>query len=325
MAKHWVFTLNNPTLEEKRDYWDRFSELKDLTYLCIGLEKGEGGTPHFQGYVCFKTKKRFTGVKKFIARAHWEIMRGNPLEASNYCQKDGNFKVMGELPPDPKESGARGGKRKAEHYLECIDLAKKGKFEELKTAHPDMYWNSYHTMKRIRMDHPDNPVNLNVLDNEWIWGVPGIGKSRTARAENPGCYIKSHNKWWLGYSGEEVVLIDDLGKTDAPWIGEFLKTWGDHYPFPAETKGDGSVIRPRRIIITSNYSPEMLWPEDEELIKAIRRRYAIRNMVVPFQHVVPETPEITQNQAEMIDLVSEEEELSTASTDEIEWTQDSNE
>lgn len=140
------------------------------------------------------------------------------------------------------------------------------------------------------MDNPSKVQDLPVLDNQWIWGQPGIGKSRKARQENPGCYIKLHNKWWLGYKGEDVVLYDDLGRTDATWIGEFLKQWADHYPFPAETKGDGMVIRPRRIIVTSNYSIQELFGHDESLCEAVTRRFKSVYLVVPFAALQPPQP-----------------------------------
>jgi len=186
--------------------------------------------------------------------------------------------------------GACGGKAKAERYKRAIKLAKKGDFDKMEEEHPDMYWNSYHTMKRIAMDNPTVVKDLDRLDNQWIWGPPRVGKSRTARRENPGIYIKLHNKWWLGYKGEEAVLYDDLGKTDSNWIGEFLKQWADHYCFPAETKGDGMIIRPKRIIVTSNYSIEELFGHDEMLCEAIKSRFKVRHMVQPFANMVAPAP-----------------------------------
>lgn len=54
-----------------------------------------------------------------------------------------------------------------------------------------------------------------------------------------------------------------------------LKQWGEHAPFQAEDKYGGyRQIRPQTIAVTSNYSPEELWPEPKEL-DPIKRRFKI--------------------------------------------------
>lgn len=276
-SKYWVFTINNP----KANYKDVHG-FKDWDYMIVGNEVGDEGTPHLQGFVSFKSRTRFSTVKKQAPRAHIEPMYGTTKEAIDYCKKDGNWEEYGETPVDTTRGGGRaGGKVKMERYKSAIKLAKVGDFDQMQEDHPDMYWNNYHTMKRIAMDNPKPLKFLDKLDNEWIWGAPGLGKSWAAREENPGYYIKSHNKWWLGYKGEEVVILDDLSKTQG-YMGEFLKLWADIYPVPTETKGDGMVIRPKKIIVTSNYSIEDIWGDDEVLCEALNRRFKVRHIINPF-------------------------------------------
>jgi GTPase SAR1 family protein len=119
-------------------------------------------------------------------------------------------------------------------------------------------------------------IDLPELNNLWIWGPAGCGKSTTARRMcNNDFYPKQMNKWWDGYQNEEVVIIDDFEKESH--LGHHLKIWADHFSFLAETKGGMLQIRPKRIIITSNYSPHDCFPEDE-LQKAILRRFKIQRM-----------------------------------------------
>ena len=100
-AKHWCFTYNNPTMYPD----EMIEELEDLgvTYAVFQLEEGKNGTPHYQGYVAFKTKKRLTAIEHLLRGAgHWEISRGSPTQNREYCTKDdgriGDFSEIGTLP-----------------------------------------------------------------------------------------------------------------------------------------------------------------------------------------------------------------------------------
>jgi len=116
---------------------------------------------------------------------------------------------------------------------------------------------------------------LTELEHEWFIGDSGTGKSSTARRENPGAYIKQCNKWWDGYKCEEVVIIDDLD-TNHEYMAYFINQWADHYAFPAEIKGGTLMIRPKKLIITSRYSPDQIF-KDVSTISSINRRFKFRH------------------------------------------------
>lgn len=118
----------------------------------------------------------------------------------------------------------------------------------------------------------NKPEPIDKLNNIWIYGPPGTGKSRWVTHNHPGLYDKPLNKWWDAYEGEDVVALDDFGKEHA-CLGGHIKRWADHYPFTAEIKGSATTIRPKQIIVTSNYTPEAIWPEDEMMSTAVRRRF----------------------------------------------------
>jgi hypothetical protein len=87
-------------------------------------------------------------------------------------------------------------------------------------------------------------------------------------------------------------------------LGHHLKLWGDHFSFLGETKGGMIRIRPKRIIVTSNYSLHDCFPETQ-LQDAVSRRFKIQHMGAdaPAFHpfftpyisalVVPDTPDTT--------------------------------
>jgi len=94
-AKNWAFTLNNYGPEDEQ----RLQSLGgEVVYLIAGREVGDSGTPHLQGYVSFRARKRFAQAKALIGgNPHIEVAR-NPNAAIEYCKKDGDFFEVGAVP-----------------------------------------------------------------------------------------------------------------------------------------------------------------------------------------------------------------------------------
>lgn len=269
-SRGYCFTLNNWTPE------DTEALVKvECQYLVYGKEVGEEGTPHLQGYVYFKSLKSFKQIKTLLGdRYHIEAQRGSTEQAADYCKKDGDFHEVGVVPMSQKKKG-EAGKRV---YEEAFELAKQGKIDEIPEPLRTRFYGTY---KRIRADHQVVPEALPTLEHEWYWGESGTGKTRKAREENPGAYLKNPNKWWCGYVDQAVVVIDEWAPTHE-CLAPHLKQWADHHPFCAETKGASLCIRPKKIIVTSNYSPEQCFPKEEDL-EPIRRRFHVVQFSEPFK------------------------------------------
>lgn len=233
----------------------------ECQYIVFGREVGEEGTEHLQGYVEFERKKRFSVVKRLLSnRVHLEKSKGNSQENRNYCIKDGNFYEKG----DPINQG--GEKTSAE----VVKLAKEGKFDEIEALDPYKYLQYYRTLQMIYKDNQKKPEPLTGTCGIWIFGMSGVGKSHWARQFDP--YLKNLNKWWDGYQGEDCVVIEEVNPDNTAWIAPYLKLWGDKWPFTAEIKGSSRMIRPKRVIITSNYSIQAMgFPVQDAA--AIRRRF----------------------------------------------------
>lgn len=263
------FTLNNYT-EEEEECVRGLGADEHVRYLCYGRERGEGGTPHLQGYLYAVNPQLHEWYRARIPRAHIEFQRGTPEQAVEYCQKDGDFHEWGTRPVGAK----RKGEIEAERWDDARACARCGDLESIPS---DIYIRYYRTLKEIKKDHLPKVPDADGVTGVWIHGMAGVGKSRRARDENPGSYFKMANKWWDGYQGEETVIIDDLDKKHDV-LGHHLKIWMDRYAFIGETKGGAILIRPKKIIVTSQYSINQIW-EDEETRCAIHRRCEVIHMV----------------------------------------------
>lgn len=261
-SRDFCFTTNNYT-QEHID----LLELIDCTYVVYGKEVGESGTPHLQGYIRFAHQRTVTSVIKKIPGSHIEIKKATAEQAIDYCKKDGDVYERGEAPKTQKDKGELNKRRWEEAFL----AAKEGRHDDIPA---DIRMRYYKTIKCIHEDYIKKPEPLNELQNEWRYGATGTGKSRTAQEAYPDAYLKkADTQWWDGYVGQEVVIIDDFDKYHVK-LGYQLKIWLDHYPFQAERKGGSALIRPKKIIVTSNYHPSDIW-DDEKTLKPILRRVTL--------------------------------------------------
>lgn len=113
------------------------------------------------------------------------------------------------------------------------------------------------------------------LDNYWLCGSAGTGKTRWAYDNNPNLYVKNINKWWDGYNLEDTVLLDDWDPRHE-MLTQHLKIWADRYVFRGETKGSSMLCRPKRIIVTSNFTIEECFSKPED-VEAIKRRFKVKH------------------------------------------------
>lgn len=265
-SRGWCFTLNNHTAEERRAV-----RHIDCNYIIYGKEVGDKGTPHLQGYLQFQNKKSFLQIKKLLPRAHLENTRGSIKSNVRYCSKeDPEPFEKGKRPADPQEKG----RIQKEKWTNLRTLAKEGKLEDISVQNPQIWVQNYKTLKQIASDHVVRPPNLKDCCGLWVHGGFGTGKSHLVRTKYPDAFIKDPNKWWDGYQGEDVVILEDLDPTTASFQGRKFKLWADKYSFKGETKGSSTLwIRPKLFIVTSQYTPEELWPKDEKTCSAIRDRY----------------------------------------------------
>lgn len=198
-------------------------------------------------------------MKKIDSSAHWEVARGSVADNRKYCSKEGDVTEFGEA---PLEQTAKATAVRKEQFDAAKRSAIAGDFDAIPSTILIPYFNS---LKRIH-EHFDMQKcydRVYGLVGIWIHGPPGIGKSHFARefcnARELSVYSKPLNKWWDGYEGEDVVLLEDVDLFSAKHMSHHLKIWADEYPFVAERKGGSLKLRPLCVFVTSNWPIAELW------------------------------------------------------------------
>jgi len=270
----WCFTLNNYT-EDERSAIICFIKA-NCSYGIVGREIGESGTPHLQGFIYLAKPVLLSQLKRELSeRCHFERARGNNWENRRYCSKDGNFEEFGRCDGAPTKPSFDAA---SEAFIRHMDAG--GTIRSYMDKYPHRWIMSGTTMLRNYLRSKE-PVERPSVDCEWIWGAPGIGKSRRAHQENPKAYVKdSRSIWWNGYMFEKEVIIDDFGLKGID-INHLLR-WMDRYPMYVQTKGGMCALLATKFVITSNFPPEDCFKlddgRDHPQLDALIRRLKITHM-----------------------------------------------
>lgn len=257
-ARFWVFTLNNPDPNNPLDDLPAQFALNDQVHYAIWQrELSKTGTPHFQGYLEFKSTQRLAACKKLHQGAHWEVRRGTQADAIRYNSKE-DTRIDGPFEYGTAPTPGQGTRNDLEKFKEDIDSG---------MSPADLWDANFGTMlrhnkavltyKRAKQVNRTWKTNVIVLT-----GPPGCGKTRWCHEKFPGAFWKSNSsQWWDDYNSEECVVIDDF----YGWItySTMLRIM-DRYPLQLEVKGGHIKFLARTLCITSNKRPEQ-WYSDEVL------------------------------------------------------------
>lgn len=262
-AKHWCFTLNNYS-EANQDELRILFESEGVVYLVFGRETGEQGTPHLQGFISLATRKTFNQIKSFLPDgAHIEKAHGTPSQASSYCKKDGDFEEFGDVP---------GGQGRRTDIAAVADRIKEGaSYETIFDEFPGpalRYRRSIQEAIRDRQPVRNWAVNVIIL-----WGRSGTGKTRSIWDfhDHATIYVHPGDRWFDGYTGQEIVLFDDFSGSEFK-LSYLLKLL-DRYPMRVPVKGGFVQWAPKVIYFTSNKDPKQWYANAlEEHQNALFRR-----------------------------------------------------
>lgn len=260
--RKWFLTINNYSEEEVKAAEDA---CKGCNYGCYTKEVGDKcGTPHLHIWLHFKNARAFNAIKKLFPRANIQVGKGTDAQACEYLSKQNAPTEFGEK----SKQGSRGDLEEIRAILKTepsmrkvMDVAQN--FQCAKMA--EMI---------LKYDEPQRPYGpRNVY---WHWGETGLGKSWVAEmAHGSNLFKPTTFKWWDGYDGHKVVLLDEI-RGDYCKFHEILTLTGES-SFRVETKGGSRQAVYDTIYITSPYHPNDLWQTVEDKSQLLDRITEIRH------------------------------------------------
>lgn len=240
MARDWCFTsfVTDKELPFEKD---------NIRYICYGRERcPTTDREHYQGFAIFVRTCRVPKAKEWIgggSGCHLESRRGTRDQARDYTRKSG-----GEW--------FEWGRFDALTNAELFGLP----IEDLKENHKEFYCRYHRGLEKLQNKGPSwRDVEVYIL-----WGPTGCGKTREVMSKDNVYKIDPPYQWWDGYSGEDILLIDDY-KSGYIKRGQLLNLL-DGYRLRLETKGSHTWALWSKVYITSNYNIY------ENMDSAMRRR-----------------------------------------------------
>jgi len=313
-SAYWHFRINDLSEEQLQHL-----KMADTEWIVIGeIEIGDiAKGQHYHCAIKFKRSYEFTRVKKMlvfnqslIKDLHFWLEPKYPnstiQQFIQYCIKNGcRYKtiiyeqlgaiepeqsgIINTIIPDNKEDKKKELSILRQQHAECgnIEWFRDNDFKFMCSAE---------FQRLLVWAQPDATKCIDKLDNYFIWGASGEGKSSSIEFLYPDCYRKiKNNEKWDNYFNlkleHETVYFDELDDMESieKCCGgyEGLKTMAEVYPFAVrQNYGNRQLmIRPKRIIISSNYTPSQLFatpnkygrvmPHLEIVLKTFHRKFKV--------------------------------------------------
>lgn len=261
-TKFWCWTLNNYTDEQEAELKNAVDRQSGVKYIVFGKEVGEQGTPHLQGYAELSGSVIRNAAKKTIGPhcfgMHLEPRLGTADEAITYCKKDGDWFEAGTVAPGP-------GKRTDLDSL-YTELESGADMQSVSNSHFQLFLRYNRGIGMwLSLNQKREPRKCPRI--HWMYGPSGSGKSTSARrlaSEMEEDYFTVSTSptgtWWGGYSGQKVVVLDDLR---AGWFPHnvILRLF-DSCQMTVPYHGGQAPLKAQTWIVTTNDPPHMLYQQD---------------------------------------------------------------
>lgn len=300
-GERWCATLNHPDTDELPP------SLTVRTLYCVGWEHGDlNDTPHGQGYFEFLDEEdqlvRVTGgriaqltANTAWASAHWAVAKGNRDSNLKYCTKTGfystNFSWEALNKAQKNANPPRAAASSVDFQALWNTTQQLGALEAVREQPAAIrFFSQVQALNKAMAANATPPTQLDGCCGLLITGLAGTGKSHLAHSFGVSCgglyrkALTSHR--WDGYTNQPSVLLDDMDPAQAKSEATMLKHAMDKYVFPVQRIYEAQImIRPKLVMITSQYSAPELWTEQKTLQAMERRMWTVELKLMAGQRV----------------------------------------
>jgi hypothetical protein len=271
-VKGWFCTWPRCDLELQTALDKLLLKTKDnIEEYLIAREHHEDGGIHLHAFLKLKRKRYFKEDMFDIDSFHGHYEPCKSYKAVQiYCTKENDYISNFALEEGVGDSKQRKRAKKNKRLLtgDIDEMLDNGEISVM----------SVPTIVKARQLLAMNKKPSKMIERKcyWIYGKPRIGKSYLVR-EIFDPYEKQLNKWWDGYTDQEIVLIDDIDDK-GKCLAHYMKIWADNYRFLGEIKCGTIYPTYKCLIVTSNYLPYQIWDDDKILSEAIESRFEMIEM-----------------------------------------------
>lgn len=254
-----------------------FNSWKGVTYFIYGNEIcPDTGRAHLQYYVEFRTQKRFRTIKKAYPQLHFESRDGTPLEAIDYCKKDGDWTEWGKQ--------SQQGSRCDLADLRDEILSGNATVDDIMIRAPLTLHMYGRTLNAIEDYYLRRTHRTQMTQCTWFWGPTATGKSHRAyEGYSPETHYNYpyDGGWWDGYRAQTTVIINEFrGQIKYSELLNLVDKW------PKTVRRRNRQPRPfmaTMIYITSNAPPSRIYRhvDDEDSMSQLLRRITVIHMTTP--------------------------------------------
>ena len=255
--------------------WQNYIDTTSAQFVAWGDETcPTTGRKHQQFWVYFRNQRDSkTKVAKELGKCHVEPCRGSLADNESYCSKEGSYHELGEKPAQ--------GKRSDLEDLKDQILSGEKSVDDITCESPMMFHQYGRTLSRIEDIAFRKKFRTEMTSGLWLWGPTAVGKSHTAfEGYHPDTHYvwKDDNGWQDGYTGQEIVIINDF-RGAIPY-GDMLNLV-DKWPYHVRRRGrEPAPFISKKVIVTSSLPPEDVYHNlaARDSLEQLLRRFEVRHL-----------------------------------------------